>query len=182
MVALQALPALVAGDAQGDPVLGAELLELGHDAASNNGGALGEQAVHHALEQRQLALDRVAQEVGVDQHAVRRHQRLVVLEEQLRRQLGHLAPLDVARRAGLGFRLLRVRRLAFADVLFQARVAPRDYALYLQGGEVSLWDAARVVALIDKRAWMGRNVLRRICASSLRHPWWMIACLRFVCV
>ena len=42
MIARQPLPALVAGDAQGEAVLGAELLELGHDAGGEDGDADGE--------------------------------------------------------------------------------------------------------------------------------------------
>lgn len=137
MVALEALPALVAGDAEGDAVLGPQLLELGHDAAGDDGVALGEEAVHHGLEERQLALDGVREEVGVDEDAVGRHERLVVLEEERRGELRHLAAHDVAvagcgggrRRRGLGG--LRVRLVAFGLVLLEARVAAGDYSLYL---------------------------------------------------
>lgn len=141
MVALQSLPALVAGDAQGDAVLGAELLELGHDARGDDGVALGVQAVHHGLEERQLPLHRVRQEVGVDEDAVRGDEGLVVLEEELRGELGHLPAHDVARRArgggggGGGFGVLRVQGGAFRLVFWEARVSAGDYALYLEVGK-----------------------------------------------
>lgn len=77
----QALPALVAGDAQGDAVLGAELLELGHDARRDEDLALGVEGVHHALEELDFAGDGVGEEVGVDDDLVGGHEGGVVLEE-----------------------------------------------------------------------------------------------------
>ena len=47
-------PAAHLGDLEGHPVLGAELLELCHDAVADAGDALGVQAVHHALNQVDL--------------------------------------------------------------------------------------------------------------------------------
>lgn len=41
VVALEALPALVAGNAQGNAVLWAELLQLGHDARGDDGRGFG---------------------------------------------------------------------------------------------------------------------------------------------
>lgn len=82
VVALQALPALVAGDAQRDAVLRAQLLELGHDARRDDRDALRVEGVHHGLEEGQLALDGVGEEVGVDEDGVGRHESRVVLEEE----------------------------------------------------------------------------------------------------
>lgn len=68
--ALQPRPALVARDAQRDAVLGAEFLELGHDAVGDGGGAAGVETVHHAGEEGELASDAVGEEVGVEQDRV----------------------------------------------------------------------------------------------------------------
>jgi hypothetical protein len=81
VVALEAFPSLVSGDAQCDAVLGAELLEFGHDAVGNDGNAFGVEAVHHRGQHFELLLNRVGDEVGVDQDGVGRYQSGVVLEE-----------------------------------------------------------------------------------------------------
>ena len=51
-----------------DPVLGAELLQLGHDAVCDVGDALGVEAVHHGLNHVQLVLHAEVDKVGVDEH------------------------------------------------------------------------------------------------------------------
>ena len=51
-----------------DPVLGAELLQLGHDAVCDVGDALGVEAVHHGLDHVQLVLHAEVDKVGVDEH------------------------------------------------------------------------------------------------------------------
>ena len=66
MVAFQAIPALVAGDAQGEAVFGAEFFELGHDAGGYDGGTFGVEAVHHCGEEVEVVLDGVGEEVCVD--------------------------------------------------------------------------------------------------------------------
>lgn len=71
----------------------------------------------------------MGQEVGIDEDAVGRNEGLVVLEEELGGQLGHLAAHDLVR-GGLGLRfgsLLGV--LLF--VLLQPCIAPRYYAFNL---------------------------------------------------
>lgn len=97
MITRQPLPPLVARNPQRNPILGSQLLQLRHDAAGDDGGALGVQAVHHGLEERQLALHGVAEEVGVDEDAVGGYQGFVVLEEERRGELRDFAADDVAR-------------------------------------------------------------------------------------
>lgn len=46
MCAGGAFPALVAGNLEGDAVLGTQLLQLGHDAVGEDGAASGIEAVH----------------------------------------------------------------------------------------------------------------------------------------
>lgn len=46
VVALEALPALVTGNAQGNAVFGAEFLQLGHDARGDDGRGFGVEQVH----------------------------------------------------------------------------------------------------------------------------------------
>ena len=58
-----------------DPVLGAELLELCHDAVGDVGDALGVEAVHHGLHHVQLVLHAEVDKVGVDEHVVGLQQR-----------------------------------------------------------------------------------------------------------
>ncbi|KAB8337030.1 hypothetical protein FH972_021334 [Carpinus fangiana] len=91
VVALEALPALVARNLQREAVLGAELLELGHDAGGDDGAAGGVEGVHEGLEQGQLGADGVREEVGVDEDGVGRGERRVVREEHGRRGLRDLA-------------------------------------------------------------------------------------------
>ena len=82
VVALQPLPPLVPRNLQRDPIAGSELLELGHDAAGDDGRALGVEAVHHGGEELELVLDGVGEEVGVDQDRIGGLQGGVVLEEE----------------------------------------------------------------------------------------------------
>ena len=59
VVALEALPALVAGNAQGDAVFGAEFFQLGHDARGDYGRSFGIEEVHERFVQLKLAVHRV---------------------------------------------------------------------------------------------------------------------------
>lgn len=86
----QSLEARVLGQSQGEAVLGAEFLELGHDAVGDAGDALGEEAVHHRLVDLELVLDREVDEVGVDEDVVGRAELCVVLEEHGRGNLRDL--------------------------------------------------------------------------------------------
>jgi hypothetical protein len=88
VVTLQALPALVAGDAEGKTVFCAELLELSHDAGGDDGDAFSVEAVHKRREQVQLGADGVGEEVGVNENRVRRDEGGVGLEEESGRDLG----------------------------------------------------------------------------------------------
>lgn len=138
VIALQALPALVAGDAQRDAVLGAEFLELGHDARGDDGHALGVQAVHHRGLQLQLVLHRVREEVGVHEHRVRRHERRVVLEEERGADLRDLAHHRLSSFGGFPLASVFV---AFFLVFLEAGVALADDTL--DGGELAgFFDAA----------------------------------------
>ena len=82
VVAGQPLQPGVLGDAQRDPVPGTELLQLGDHALGDARDALGVQAVHHALHEVDLVLDRVVDEVCVDEDVVRGAEALVPAEEE----------------------------------------------------------------------------------------------------
>ena len=79
--------ARVLREAERDAVLRPELLELGHHRLGDARDALGVQAVHQRAVDVELVLDREVDEVGVDEHAVRRAERRVVREEEARRRL-----------------------------------------------------------------------------------------------
>lgn len=70
VIALYALPPLVSRDAQGNPILGAELLQLRHDARGDYGRGLRIQQIHEGLLQFEFSADGVRQEIGIDQNAV----------------------------------------------------------------------------------------------------------------
>jgi hypothetical protein len=91
MVALQSLPPLVPRNTQCDPVLRTQLLQLGHDAAGDDGPTLGVQARHHGLEHLELVLHCVGEEICVDEDGVGRFESCVVLEEEGGGDLGDLA-------------------------------------------------------------------------------------------
>ena len=63
VVALEPLPALVAGNAQRDAVLCAELLELGHHARGDYGGGFGEEEVHEGGLEVEFCAHGVGEEV-----------------------------------------------------------------------------------------------------------------------
>ncbi len=65
MHAGQPLKAQILDDAQRNPILGAQLLQLCHHAVSDVGDALGVQAVHHALDDVHLVLDGKVHKVRV---------------------------------------------------------------------------------------------------------------------
>lgn len=120
MVARQSLPALVARHTQRQSVLGSELLEFRHDARGDDGVALGVEAVHHGLEQGQLALHRVTEEIGVDEDVVGRHEGRIVLEEHVAGHLLHLAHQLALHRLLL---LELLQSLLLGLVLLESRVA-----------------------------------------------------------
>lgn len=91
VIALQALPALVPRNPQRNPVLGPQLLQLGHDAGGDDGRGFGVQQVHEGLVELELGVHRVREEVGVDEDRVGRAQGGVGLEEQRGADLGHFA-------------------------------------------------------------------------------------------
>lgn len=57
----------------------------------DDGVTLGIETVHHVLHQRQLALNGMTQEIGIDQHIVWRDERSVVLEVHVAGHLGRFA-------------------------------------------------------------------------------------------
>lgn len=81
--ALDPLEAGILGDAQGHPVLLAQLLQLRHHAVGDDGDALGQQAIHERGEHVQLVLNGGVDEVGVHQDPVWGPQAGVVGEEEL---------------------------------------------------------------------------------------------------
>lgn len=91
MVALQPLPPLVARNLQRQAVLWPELLQLRHHARRYDGFCGGEEGVHEGGEQVEFVLDRVREEVCVDEDLVGRGEGGVVGEEHGGRGLGDLA-------------------------------------------------------------------------------------------
>lgn len=87
VIALQSLPALVSRDAQGYPVLGAELFQLGHDAGCDYGRGFGVEQVHEGFVELELGVDGVREEVGVDEDVVGWPKGGVGLEEEGGRDL-----------------------------------------------------------------------------------------------
>jgi hypothetical protein len=152
VVALQTLPALVTGDAQRNAVFRTQLLEFGHDARCDDRDTLGVEGVHHGFEERQLALHRVREEIGIDQHRVGGHERRVVLEEEGRGDLRaritsseerndrrggdnvHLAH-DLALGGGFLLGLL----FALVLILLQTRITLADDSLDLFSSSVRFW-------------------------------------------
>ena len=59
-----------------------ELFKLGHDAVGDAGGALGVQAVHHALDEIDFVPDGEVDKVCIDEDAIGWSELCVVLEEQ----------------------------------------------------------------------------------------------------
>ena len=84
-------------DPQGDPVLGAELLQLSHHAVGDVRDTLGVERVHHVLDYVHLVLDREVDEVGIDEYVEGRAELGVVLEEQGAGALHMLGGLDLIR-------------------------------------------------------------------------------------
>ena len=80
---------------QGDPVLGAELLQLRHHAIGDVRDTLGVEGVHHVLDNVHLVLDREVDEVGIDENVEGRAELGVVLEEQGAGALHVLGGLDL---------------------------------------------------------------------------------------
>jgi hypothetical protein len=82
MIALQSLPALVPCNAQRNPILWPQLLQLSHHTGGNDGRRLCIQQVHERLVELEFRVHRVREEVGIDEHRVRRPQGGVGLEEE----------------------------------------------------------------------------------------------------
>lgn len=82
VVALEALPALVTRNAQRNSVLGAEFLQLGHDAGGYDGRGFCVEQVHEGLVQLELGVDGVREEICVDEDGVRGPEGSVGLEEE----------------------------------------------------------------------------------------------------
>lgn len=82
VVALQTLPALVTGDAQGNAVFGPEFLEFGHDARGDCGDAFGVEGVHEGGEEVEFVGDGVGEEVCVEEDGVGGLEGGVVGEEE----------------------------------------------------------------------------------------------------
>lgn len=91
-------PGIVEGEAEpeGDAILGAELLELRHDRIQDTRGALRKEAVHHALHNVQLVLNREVDEIRVDDDLVRGTELFIVSEEKGRALLHRLNNLFFA--------------------------------------------------------------------------------------
>ena len=85
------LPPLIPGNPQRDPVLGAQLLQLGHDAVGDDDAAGCVQGIHEGGQEIELVLDGVGEEVGVEEDGVRGLEGGVVLEEEGGWGLGDLA-------------------------------------------------------------------------------------------
>lgn len=66
VITLQALPTLIPRNPERNSVFGPQLLKFGHHAGGDDRRAFRQQAVHHAFEERQLSLDCVGQEIGVN--------------------------------------------------------------------------------------------------------------------
>jgi len=81
VIALQPLPTLVPRNLQRDAVLGSQLLQLGHDAARDDGLAGGIEGVHEGGQEREFVVDGVGEEVGVDEDLVGGLEGGIVLEE-----------------------------------------------------------------------------------------------------
>ena len=81
MCTAHTLPALIPGNPQRDPVLGAQLLQLGHDAIGDDDAAGGVQSVHQGGQEIELVLDGVGEEVGVEEDGVGGLEGGIVLEE-----------------------------------------------------------------------------------------------------
>ena len=155
VVALQPLPAFIPRDAQGDPILGAELFELGHDAVGDDGNALGIQTVHHGRLEFEFVLHGVGEEIGVDEDGVGRDECRVVLVEEGGGDLRDFADELVVSGLSFGFGLLlelvllaRVGELAGWILKFgsacrslQAGVAMADDSFHLRELSSTLLDA-----------------------------------------
>lgn len=82
VIALETLPALVTGNAQGNAVFGTEFFQLGHDARGDDGCGFGVEQVHKGFVQLELGVDGVREKVGVYEDGVGRAEGGVGLEEE----------------------------------------------------------------------------------------------------
>ena len=71
-------------DSEGEAVLDSKFLQLCHDAVSDVGYALAEEAVHAGLEDVQFVLDGKVDEVGINKDAVWWSEGVVMREEETR--------------------------------------------------------------------------------------------------
>ena len=81
MIAFQPLPPLIPRDLECDPILWAELFEFGHHAGGEGGEAGGVEGVHQRWQEGEFVVDRVREEVGVEEDAVGGLEGGVVVEE-----------------------------------------------------------------------------------------------------
>jgi hypothetical protein len=58
---------------------------------SDHWDTLGQECIHHRFKKRKLALDRMREEVGIDEDRIRRNERSIVLEEKGGGDLGNIA-------------------------------------------------------------------------------------------
>lgn len=100
VVALEALPALVARNAQRNAVLGAQFLQLSHDARGDYGGGFGVEQIHEGFVEFEFAVHGVREEVGVDEDVVGGPEGGVGLEEERGGDLGAVVGLAVLRAMG----------------------------------------------------------------------------------
>ena len=90
----QPLESRVLGDAQRDPIVLSELLQLGHHAVAYVRYALGIHAVHHRLYYVEFVFDRKIYEIRVDEHVIGRAQLRVIIKKQRTRCLRPLAQIQ----------------------------------------------------------------------------------------
>lgn len=82
MVTLQPLESRILRHAQRQTVFRSQFFQFRKDAICNDRDAFGVKAVHHCRDHFEFVLDRVRQEVGIDQDGVRRRKGSIVLKEQ----------------------------------------------------------------------------------------------------
>ena len=95
VIALEALPAFIARNAQCNAVLWAELLQLSHDTCGDDGRGFGVEQVHEGLVELELSVHCVRKEVGIDENRVWGAESRVGLEEESRGDLGTAVVLAV---------------------------------------------------------------------------------------
>lgn len=152
MITLQPLPSLISGDLQGNAVLGAQLLQLSHDAGGDDGLAGGVKTVHECREERELVVDGVGEEVGIEEYLVGWLEGGVVSEEHGGWDLWAVERISTAYQIGTCIVTLHLsyQLVALALLLFLLLVI-RDYVLLKTG--ISL----------ANHALRGRELSRALC-------------------